>query len=103
MGDPEIIHIELVYALPQEQIVLPLKVPLGTTLGEAIAISRITERYPEISLQKNRVGVYGRLRPLEYVVHPGDRVEIYRSLIIDPKEARRARIARLGTQSQKTR
>ena len=96
MEDPDTIPVELAYALPQEQIVLTLEVPVGTTLGAAITRSVILERFPEISLEKNKVGIYGKLRPLEYVLHPGDRVEIYRPLTADPKEARRARIARLG-------
>jgi putative ubiquitin-RnfH superfamily antitoxin RatB of RatAB toxin-antitoxin module len=91
MANSETIEIALAYAKPEEQIVLPLKVPLGTTLGQAIAISGITKRFPEIDLLKNKTGVFGRLHPLEYILRPGDRVEIYRPLIADPKELRRAR------------
>jgi|SRR5919106_6369041 putative ubiquitin-RnfH superfamily antitoxin RatB of RatAB toxin-antitoxin module len=98
MEDFDTISIELAYALPNEQIVLSLEVPRGTTLGAVIERSGIRERFPEIRLEKNKVGVYGRLRPLDYSVRPGDRVEIYRPLIADPKKARRARIARLGKQ-----
>lgn len=96
MESLDTIPIELAYALPEVQIVLSLEVPRGTTLGTVIERSGIAGRFPEISLEKNKVGVYGRLRPLEYRVRPGDRVEIYRPLMADPKEARRARIARLG-------
>lgn len=92
MANPETIEIALAYAKPEQQIVLLLKVPLGATLGQAIAISGITKRFPEIDLLKNKTGVFGRLRPLEYIVRPGDRVEIYRPLVADPKEVRRAQV-----------
>jgi uncharacterized protein len=101
MANPEIIEVALAYAKPEQQIVLPLKVPLGATLGEAIAISGITKRFPEIDLLKNKTGVFGRLRPLEYILHPGDRVEIYRPLVADPKEVRRARVRGEGGPSKR--
>jgi putative ubiquitin-RnfH superfamily antitoxin RatB of RatAB toxin-antitoxin module len=101
MANPEIIEVALAYAKPEHQIVLPLKVPLGATLGEAIAISGITKRFPEIDLLKNKTGVFGRLRPLEYILHPGDRVEIYRPLVADPKEVRRARVRGKGGPSKR--
>jgi uncharacterized protein len=101
MANPEIIEVALAYAKPEHQIVLPLKVPLGATLGEAIAISGITKRFPEIDLLKNKTGVFGRLRPLEYILRPGDRVEIYRPLVADPKEVRRARVRGEGGPSKR--
>ena len=101
MANPEIIEVMLAYAKPEQQIVLPLKIQLGTTLGEAIAISGITKRFPEIDLLKNKTGVFGRLRPLEYILHPGDRVEIYRPLVADPKEVRRARVRGEGGPSKR--
>jgi len=70
-----------------------LHVPVGTTLGEAIALSGMLKRYPDINLLKNKVGVFGKVRELDYVLKQGDRVEIYRPLIADPKEARRRRAA----------
>ena len=101
MASPEIIEVALAYAKPEHPIVLPLKVPLGATLSEAIAISGITKRFPEIDLLKNKTGVFGRLRPLEYILHPGDRVEIYRPLVADPKEVRRARVRGKGGPSKR--
>jgi putative ubiquitin-RnfH superfamily antitoxin RatB of RatAB toxin-antitoxin module len=101
MANPEIIEVALAYAKPEHQIVLPLKVPLGATLGEAIAISGITKRFPGIDLLKNKTGVFGRLRPLEYILRPGDRVEIYRPLVADPKEVRRARVRGEGGPSKR--
>jgi uncharacterized protein len=99
MANPETIKVTLAYAKPEQQIVLPLKVPLGTTLGQAIAISGITKRFPEIDLLKNKTGVFGRLHPLEYILRPGDRVEIYRPLIADSIEVRRARVRGEGRPS----
>jgi putative ubiquitin-RnfH superfamily antitoxin RatB of RatAB toxin-antitoxin module len=96
MGTASILHVEVAYALPKEQMVISLQVPIGTTLGTAIAISGIAKRFSEIDLQKNKVGVFGRLRTLEYVLQEGDRIEIYRPLKADPKEARRARAAHSG-------
>jgi putative ubiquitin-RnfH superfamily antitoxin RatB of RatAB toxin-antitoxin module len=101
MANPETIEVALAYAKPEQQIVLPLKVPLGTTLGQAIVISGITKRFPEIDLLKNKTGVFGRLHPLEYVLRPGDRVEIYRPLVADPKEVRRARVRGEGRPSKR--
>ncbi|MEE8264624.1 MAG: RnfH family protein [Gammaproteobacteria bacterium] len=93
MGNVKNIQVEVAYALAAEQIVLPLHVPVGTTLGEAIALSGMLKRYPDINLLKNKVGVFGKVRELDYVLKQGDRVEIYRPLIADPKEARRRRAA----------
>ena len=101
MANPEIIEVALAYAKPEKQIVLPLKVPLGTTLGQAIAISGITKRFPEIDLLKNKTGVFGQLHPLEYILRPGDRVEIYRPLVADPKEVRRAHVRREARPSKR--
>ncbi len=101
MGNPETLEVALVYAKPEQQIVLPLKVPLGTTLGQAIAISGIMKRFPEIDLLKNKTGVFGRLHSLEYILRPGDRVEIYRPLVADPKEVRRARVRGEGGPSKR--
>lgn len=66
-------------------------VPLGATLLDALRASGFLERHPQIDLARQAVGVWGRLRPLDAVLAAGDRVEIYRPLQIDPKEARRRR------------
>jgi len=64
-----------------------------TTLAEVIRASGILERFPEIDLDKNKVGVFGKLGKLSDTLHAGDRVEIYRPLIADPKEVRKRRAA----------
>lgn len=86
-----IISIEVVYANPQEQAVLALNVPQGMTAEEAMVTSGILQRFPEITLSEVKVGIFGAICPLGHVLKQGDRVEIYRPLLRDPKEARRQR------------
>lgn len=89
----ELIEVEVAYARPDEQVVLALTVPAGTTLEEAIRRSGVLERFAEIDLAANKVGVFGKVGRLDQVLAAGDRVEIYRPLIADPKEARKQRAA----------
>jgi putative ubiquitin-RnfH superfamily antitoxin RatB of RatAB toxin-antitoxin module len=86
-------HYEVVYALDQEQLILPVAGSAGMTVQQAIEQSGMQERFPEIDLAVNKVGVFGKLAKLDDVLNPGDRVEIYRPLIADPKEARKKRAA----------
>jgi putative ubiquitin-RnfH superfamily antitoxin RatB of RatAB toxin-antitoxin module len=74
-------------------VLIPLLIPLGTTVLEAIERSGILQRFPSIQVDSlsNRVGIFGNIVPLETKLKEGDRVEIYRPLILDPKEARRLR------------
>jgi putative ubiquitin-RnfH superfamily antitoxin RatB of RatAB toxin-antitoxin module len=85
--------VEVAYALPERQVILELSVVPGTTLEQAIRASGILEQFPEIDLTCNKVGVFGKPGRLDTVLHSGDRVEIYRPLIADPKEVRRQRAA----------
>ena len=87
----EQINVEVVYALPQEQTLLSLQIPQGSTLGDAIRASGIMEKYPEIDLAKNKLGIFGKLSKEDAVLRDRDRVEINRPLIADPKEVRRKR------------
>ncbi len=84
-------QVEVAYALPDEQIVHVVEGEPGMTLEQAIRDSGILEAHPEIDLSKNKVGVFGKAAKLDAVLYPGDRVEIYRPLIADPKEARKKR------------
>jgi len=88
------IQVEVAYALPDEQIVRVVEGEPGMTVQEAIERSGILELHPEIDLSKNKVGVFGKAARLDAVLYPGDRVEIYRPLIADPKEARKKRAAK---------
>jgi uncharacterized protein len=87
----EKIKIELVYALPHEQTLLKLEVPKAATIAEAIKLSGILEKYPEIDLEKGKFGIFGKLSKADAVLREKDRIEIYRPLIADPKEVRRKR------------
>jgi hypothetical protein len=81
----------VVYALPDRAIRKTLLLPAGATVREAIELSGLLAERPEIDLASNRVGVFGRLKGLDDMLRDGDRVEIYRPLKADPKEARRRR------------
>lgn len=85
--------VEVVYARPEGQVLLSLEVPQGCTLLQAVRLSGLPERFPEIDVGNGSFGVFGHREkaPALRVLQPGERVEIYRPLLIDPKEARRAR------------
>ena len=86
-----LIEVEIVYGKTGSARVIRQEVPANATLKEAIEQSGILERYPEIDLDSNKVGIFGRQRELHAPVHAGDRIEIYQPLKVDPKEARRRR------------
>jgi len=87
------IKVEVAYAKPQEQALLEIEAESGITVRDAIERSGILQRFPEIDLSVAKVGVYGKVTKLERVLASGDRVEIYRPLIADPKAARKRRAA----------
>ncbi len=90
----DLIQVEVAYALPQEQVVLRVDVPAGATVRDAVNQSGLLARYPDISLEQNRVGIYARLVSPDDAVSAGDRVEVYRPLQADPKASRRAKAAK---------
>jgi uncharacterized protein len=92
MSAPDL-RVEVVYAAPERQVRYVLRVAEGGTVSDAIRNSGVLEAFPEIDLVHNRVGIYGKLVRPEQTLRDGDRVEIYRPLSIDPKEARRTRAA----------
>ena len=85
------IDIEVVYALPDWQTLLRRSVPAGTTVTEAIQLSGVLDKHPEIDLAVNKLGIFGKLSKADAVLRDKDRIEIYRPLIADPKEVRRKR------------
>lgn len=89
---PEHFEVEVAYAPGPGRIDL-VKVTLapGSTVLHALRASRLLERHPEIDLGVQRVGIWGRLKTLSDPVRDRDRVEVYRALTVDPKEARRQR------------
>jgi putative ubiquitin-RnfH superfamily antitoxin RatB of RatAB toxin-antitoxin module len=87
------ITVEVVYALPDRQEVLSIKVPEGATIRQAVESSGILGKYPQIDLARNKVGIFSKLSKPDSVLRDRDRVEIYRPLIADPKEVRKQRAA----------
>ncbi|HYR05650.1 MAG TPA: RnfH family protein [Gallionella sp.] len=85
------IDIEVVYALPDEQILFRRQLPEGATVAEAIRFCGVLEKYPEIDLACNKLGIFGKLAKADTMLRDKDRIEIYRPLIADPKEVRRKR------------
>jgi uncharacterized protein len=85
------IRVEVAFATPQRQWLLPCRVAPGTTLAGAIEASGIRDMCAGIEVVEGRVGIWNRVRPLDTVLEDGDRVEIYRPLKADPKEVRRRR------------
>jgi putative ubiquitin-RnfH superfamily antitoxin RatB of RatAB toxin-antitoxin module len=81
--------VEVAYAKSEAQLIIELEVEEGATIEQAIRSSGILRKFPEIDLQVNKVGVFGKQAPLERMVRAGDRIEIYRGLIADPKQTRR--------------
>ncbi|PHM38233.1 RnfH family protein [Xenorhabdus innexi] len=94
------INIEVIYALPERQYLRNVKLPQGATVEQAIMASGLLELRSDIDLAKNKIGIYSRPAKLTDTLEEGDRVEIYRPLIADPKELRRKRAERAkhGTQ-----
>jgi putative ubiquitin-RnfH superfamily antitoxin RatB of RatAB toxin-antitoxin module len=94
MAEETCIRLEVAYATPAEQFIIALDAEAGISVAAAIERSGILRRFPEIDLATNRVGIFGKPCALAHTPRDGDRVEIYRPLKTDPKEARRARAAR---------
>lgn len=87
------IVVEVAYALPHEQVIMPVKVSKGITVEQAIKASGILAKFSDIDLVVNKVGIFGKLTKLDTPLRDMDRVEIYRALIADPKEVRKQRVA----------
>jgi hypothetical protein len=83
--------IEVIYALASRQVRVVVTVPTGGTVAEAIRRSGLLSLQPEIDLSRNKLGIFGRIVSTDTPVRDGDRIEIYRPLAAEPKEARRLR------------
>lgn len=94
MVDKNVIHIEVAYGTSVDQSLIELKVPAGTTLIQAIRLSGIAQQHPEIDLKNSVKGIFSKVADDDRVLQEHDRVEIYRPLKVDPKEARRQRALR---------
>lgn len=98
MADFDLIRVEVAYALPHKQKIIALLVEPGTTALEAVRRSKIADHFAELDIASAKMGIFGQSLGIKgmdaadkYVLHAGDRVEIYRPLAADPKEARRRR------------
>ena len=86
-----LIAVQVVFATPQAQVIMDVAVKEGTSIAEAICTSGICAQFPEIDPETLQAGVWGKIRSRDYPLREGDRVEIYRDLKADPKDARRSR------------
>jgi putative ubiquitin-RnfH superfamily antitoxin RatB of RatAB toxin-antitoxin module len=85
------LNIEVVYALPERQVLLALEVEPGTTVHEALEQSGIRHHFPALDTTAGQLGIFGKRVKGSAVLRDGDRIEIYRPLNADPKDARRQR------------
>ena len=92
-NEPTALTVEVAYALPDRQIIIPVNALAGITAREAILASGILDIFPEIDLDTSKIGVFGRHVHQHARLENHDRVEIYRPLIADPKQLRRQRAA----------
>ena len=90
MAAEPLVEVEVVYALPDEQAVVSLALPAGSTAADAVERSGLRARFPDIA-EGAKLGIHGRIVAADTRLAPGDRVEIYRPLVGDPKQARRRR------------
>ena len=90
MPENQKIQVEVAYALPDRQQIIALKVPEGTTVHQAAVLSGIVDQFPQINLESDKMGIWGKAvrDPMSQALNPGERVEIYRPLLIDPKVSR---------------
>ncbi|HEY1438652.1 MAG TPA: RnfH family protein [Casimicrobiaceae bacterium] len=93
IGDDPDIEVTVVLALPDRATEIAVRLPAGATLGDALEGSGLAERHPAVDVARARVGIFGKLSDRKAVLADGDRVEVYRALIADPKERRLRRAA----------
>ena len=89
--EDKLITVEVAYALPDQQLIITVQMPQASSIENAIYASGILQKFPEIDLNVNKVGIFGKLANLETSLKHMDRIEIYRGLIADPKIVRRKR------------
>jgi len=90
VSTPEDLRISVVYCDPQRQFTREVQVEPGATVGDAIRLSGIRDSLPS-GFEPAGIGIFGRLVQPSARLHDGDRVELYRPLKVDPKQARRKR------------
>ena len=90
----DLIQVEVAFAKPEVQVIVPLQVPPTTTAAEAIQRSELAARFPELEPLSYKYGIFGKACKPDQTLREGDRVEIYRPLIADPKQVRKDRAAK---------
>jgi putative ubiquitin-RnfH superfamily antitoxin RatB of RatAB toxin-antitoxin module len=102
MSEQKMIAIEVAYALPDEQVILTVEVAEGTSVFDAAKQSGIEQRFAGLSVDDTPMGIFGKAvrKPKEEKIKAGQRIEIYRPLIIDPKEARANRAAKAAAEKK---
>ncbi len=88
---PPQVRVQVCHALPSDAFLETLLLPAGATLAQAIAASGLAARFPALDLAQAKVGIFGKLKTPDTVLRDGDRIEVYRPLLADPKESRRRR------------
>jgi putative ubiquitin-RnfH superfamily antitoxin RatB of RatAB toxin-antitoxin module len=88
------LRIEVVYVTRETQDIVRLELEEGASAGDALASSRLQDRHPDVKFDGLKLGVFGKEVSRDTPLSDGDRVELYRPLVIDPKEARRAKARR---------
>ena len=90
------VKVEVAYATPEEQKIIAVDILVGTSMYDAVVQSGITDIFPQINIDTDKMGIFGKAvkNPKDHEMREGDRVEIYRPLIIDPKQARLNRAAK---------
>lgn len=100
MSENDTIHVEVAYALPEQQAIIEIEVPAGTEALEAARRSGVAEKFEGVDLENAKLGIFGKVISPKQVLREGDRVEVYRPLIADPKEVRKERAARAKERRQ---
>ncbi len=85
-------QIGIAYAEPDQQVWIKLEIPQGSTLLEAVHRSGILSRFPQLDLEQQKVGIFGKLVKLDTPLREGDRVEIYRPITVDPTKVKRRKL-----------
>ena len=101
MSEDSTINVEVAYALPHKQAIVEVELPAGITVLEAAQQSGITDKFEGIDLDNAKFGIFGKVVSPGQALRDGERVEIYRPLIADPKEVRKARAARVKERREK--
>jgi putative ubiquitin-RnfH superfamily antitoxin RatB of RatAB toxin-antitoxin module len=101
-SDQHLINIEVAYALPHKQQIIALQVAEGCTVFEAVEQSNIAKQFPGLDIKNSKMGFFGKAisKPEDEVIKEGDRIEIYRPLLADPKVVRKERAARIKAEKE---